>query len=248
MKAFAAVSMLVTLVVTTVIGVRMLLVARKTRQLPELLFGFAFIFGGGGQGFMLMGQRMIWTEPGLVATTMNALLYGLVMLGSVGLYVVVWRVFQPSARGAGVAAIGTMALLVGYGMRLGAGEFADSETFGNGMRVILAARISLFCWIAMEAFHHASQLARRAQLGLADALTALQIRLWGVTGATNMLLTVMVGWYTMELHRSPLDDFWSVCAILAAVAISSTSMWVAFFPPAGLAARVRAHGAASSTA
>ncbi len=248
MKAFAALSMMITLVVTAVIGIRLLLVARRTRQLPELLFGLAFLFGGAGQGLRLLGMRLLWTEPGLLMTTMNASLFFLVMLGNIGLFVVVWRVFEPNVRGALTAAAGAAALLVGYGMRLGAGEFVDDETFGNGMRLILGARISLFVWIAMEAFEHAKRIKRQANLGLADALTAFQIRLWGVAGATNAVLTVMIAWYTMELRRSPLDDVGSVCAILAAVAISTSAMWVAFFPPRSLAARIRAQQTAADAA
>ena len=249
MKEFGALAMLFTLIASTAIGVRMLLVARRTRQLPELLFGLAFLCGGLGQGLAVLGQRTLWTEPGSFATTMNTSLFGLNMLGNIALYVVIWRVFRPAElRGAVVTALGIGALLIGFGMRIGGGEFVDGTTYGDGMRVTLAARISIFCWITMEAQYHGAMLFKRARLGLADAMAAAQVRLWGVAGLANMLLSVMIAYYTLELHRSPLEDFWPVCAILVLVTVSVTTMWIAFFPPAGLAARVRARISDASVA
>ena len=50
MQLFVVISMLITIFVTGVIGVRLLIVARQTRQPPELLFGIAFLGAGTAQG------------------------------------------------------------------------------------------------------------------------------------------------------------------------------------------------------
>ena len=42
MRSLVVLSMLITAVVTLTVGVRLLLAARRTRQIPELLYGTAF--------------------------------------------------------------------------------------------------------------------------------------------------------------------------------------------------------------
>ena len=240
MKEFGAIAMLITIVVTTTIGVRLLLVARRNGEPAEAFFGLAFVCGGLGQGLGQLGRRALWPEPSVFATTMNTLLFGLVVVGLASLFYVVWRVFRPDdRRGVVTFGLGIAVLLIGYGIRIGNGDFAANGEFGHGMRLYLFARISCFCWITMEAFYYSAQLFKRARLGLADVMPAHQIRMWGVTGIANMALSVLVGWYTLELGRSPLDDFWAVCAILVIVAVTVTSMWIAFFPPAALARWLR---------
>jgi hypothetical protein len=58
MQGFAAANLLLLTVVTFVVGVRLLLVARRTCRLPELLFGVAFVSGSLGTAGGQLGQRL----------------------------------------------------------------------------------------------------------------------------------------------------------------------------------------------
>jgi hypothetical protein len=56
---FAAYSVVVMLLVTAVVGGRLLLAARQTRQLPELLFGLGFIGAGVGLCIDQLGTNFV---------------------------------------------------------------------------------------------------------------------------------------------------------------------------------------------
>lgn len=240
MREFATLTMLFSIVVTISLGARMLWVARRTRGLPEFLFGMAFVCLGLGQGAGQLGQKMLWNEPGLLATTMGTACFGLVVIAFSCLYIVVWRVFRANGQVGGViAGLGIGLLLIGYGVRIWSGDFVDGAKFGAGMRIVMFARVSIFVWISMEAIHHSAQLYKRARLGLGDVMPAHQIRMWAVTGAANVVLTILISWYLIELRRDPLQDFWMICVVLTIVVTSVTSMWLAFFPPARLSSWLR---------
>lgn len=238
MQGFAAISMLVALVVSVAIGARLLWVARRTRALPELLFGIAFLAGGLGQAFGQLGHRLIWNTPGPLATALNTGLFALVVIATLALYGAIWRVFgAESKRGIGMFVIGTSATVIGYALRIHTGDFATMKVDSDGNLIFSLARISLFGWAAVEAFHQSRMLTKRARLGLANPLVANQIWLWGVAALFSLGLTIIIGHNTMTLHRSPLEDPLSTAALMVCVLASTAAMWCAFFPPASLRQR-----------
>ena len=243
MLSFAALTLFITLIVTMVVGVRLLSVARRTRQLPEALFGAAFIAGGVGQGMGQIGQRLIWSDAGAVAAVLNTFFFGIHVAGTVVLWLVVWRVFRAgTTRGIVAFAIGSFATAVAYGMRIGTGDFVTVSGTSTGMQLFLLCRASIFCWVALEAFHQYGMLRRRAALGLGDPVVANQILLWGIAGVLSMSMSVLVGYYTINLRLSPLEDPFSTALILFFAVGTSMTMWCAFFPP-GLMRRWLGEGA-----
>jgi hypothetical protein len=240
MQAFAALSMLISLVVTVVMGVKLLLVARRTRALPELCFGIAFLSGGLGQAFGQIGHRLIWNTPGPLATTLNTLLFAFVVIATLALYVAVWRVFRPADRlGVWSFAIGSGLAIGGYAMRINSGDFALMGIDSTGNLVFTISRVAIFAWAAAEALHHSSMLFKRAKLGLADLQSAHQIRLWGIAGLFTLAMTLIIGHNTVFLHRSPLEDPISTALLMVCVLPSTLAMYFAFFPPAWLRERMQ---------
>ena len=183
MQAIAILSMVFTAAVTLTVGVRLLLVARRTRGLPEVLFGFTFLSTALGQAFGEIGMRVLWSTPGPLATTMNALTFALLTLGTAALGLVVWRVFRPGKGwGAALCAAGCGLILMAYAVRLWDGDFVDRNGQTRGYLLHITARGILIAWTATEAIHYWSLLRRRLALGLADPVATNQILLWGISG------------------------------------------------------------------
>ncbi len=242
MKLVAIVSMLFLSVVTLVVGLRLLRVAQRTRQHPELLFGVAFVTGSLGTALGQFGQRALWTEPGPLATTANTLCFLLMALGSMALYVAVWRIYRPNLAWAkAVMLLGIATTLSAVVIRLASGELAAPVPGTIGLLVYLLSRLALFLWAAFEALRYYSLLRRRLALGLADPVAAGQILLWGVS-ASAMVLTMALAVFCMGvLQRHPIDMPLSLAVIVCAVLVAAASMWCAFFPPARLRNRILAH-------
>jgi hypothetical protein len=231
-QTIAVLSMLFTIAVTLTVGVRLLLVARRTRGLPEVLFGFTFISNALGQAFGEVGTRVLWSTPGPLATTMNALTFALVTLGAAALALVVWRVFRPGKGwGAPLCAAGCGLILLAYAIRLWDGDFVDAQGQGRGYALHVAVQGIIIAWAAAEAIHYWSLLRKRLALGLADPMATNQILLWGISGIFFFGSTAAIGYARFVLHQNPLELFGVTAFLMAMVVGASGSMWCAFFPP-----------------
>jgi hypothetical protein len=232
MQAFAGLSMLGVGIATLVIGVRLLLLASRTRQLPELGFGIGFVSGSVGTALAQIGQRLVWAEPGAFATGMNGFCFGLSVLGTFFLYLVVWRVFRPTSRlAAGVVGVASLLAVVAWGMRLASGSFATGDVQQPGVVLFQLDRFALFSWSAYEAFRHSAVLRRRLRIGLADAVATVQIALWGIAGLALLPLTGVIVAFAAGFAQHPLETVGTTALVTVCTSISTGAMWCAFFPP-----------------
>jgi len=247
MRMFAAYSVVAMLLVTAVVGSRLLLTARRTKQLPELLFGLGFLGAGVGLGIGQLGANLVWTAATPFATAMNTALFGLVVAGVVALHAAVWRVFHTrDLWGFGAFAVGSCLAIVGYGMRIGAGDFSAHVVDTSGLRVFVFALMWVFTWAGTEAIPLYLRLRRQVRLGLAKPVAASQIGLWGVAASLSAVMTFVIGVNLLSFHRSPLVDTFSTGLLLLTVLGASGAIWCAFFPPAALRSRLDASADPSS--
>lgn len=245
MRTVAVLSMLITTVVTVTVGIRLLMVARRTRQAPELLFGIAFVGGGAGQAFAQVGQRALWADSGSLGTLLNTVCFGLVVLGSLALWAVTRRVFRPSGSLAGWLCIaGALVTLAAYGLRIVDGDFVSGSPGTRGHGVHLLARCVLMGWISVEATRHYRMLRRRVTLGLADPMATNQVLMWAISGYATLAAALVIGTWAFVLQQHPLDSLLATSMLIAIVAIVSVGTWCAFFPPDALRRRVEARAAA----
>lgn len=239
MRAIALVSMLLTTLVMLAVGVRLLLVARRTRELPELMFGVAFVASGVGQTFGQVGQRAIWSDAGPLAVVMNGLCLGIVAVGSMALWIVTRRVFNPTARWAGALCWGGCALtLLAWLVRGFGGDFVTGEPGSPGHAIHVFARSLLLAWTSLESTRHYRMLRKRLALGLADPMATNQIGLWAVAGYGSLMATLTIGFYSFVVGMHPLDSTGATLGLTALALAISASMWCAFFPPAALRRRI----------
>ena len=232
MQSFAALSMLLVGAVTLAVGVRLLVLAARTRKLPELAFGITFVAGSVGTALAQVGQRVLWADGSTVAGVLNALCFGLAVVGTLSLYVVVWRVFRPQGfAGAALCVLGSAAAAVAWGMRIGDGSFVVLNLQNSALVVFQLDRFVLFGWSSYEALRHASMLGRRLKVGLADPLAATQIWLWGISGLLMLPVTGAIIAFVAGYAAHPLDHTFTTTLVTILPLGATLLMWCAFFPP-----------------
>lgn len=241
MKLLGVLGVLAFALASTVVGGRLLWVARRTREAPELAMGLAFVVSGAIGFPLLIGAQAIQQASGSNATSHLLMAFGagFTFSGYVGLGVGCWRIFRPAARWPLVPiAVGTLALLAVCTL------VATSSSIGEAPRreLVMWGGVFIgaltFAWNATESFLLYAQLRRRLALGLADPEIVNRVLMWGAGtvaafGMTvhGLLLRVLLGPVVSDEHRVVSSLF----GLVAAIAI-----WLAFFPPAAYRRRFAA--------
>ncbi|HYB13822.1 MAG TPA: hypothetical protein VEG67_10125 [Myxococcota bacterium] len=215
------------------IGLRLVWLARRNRELPELLIGFG-ILGIGPVGFagsvfaILLGPGHPAAGACLLAGATVA-----VSLGALSSYVFNWRVFR---RGDGLA----KGIVFGAGLlfavlfvvRLATGGFVLPVRLDAWFHLQSMAVTGCLLWGSGESLHYYALMTRRLRLGLADPIVTNRFLLWGLgigsAGAGSLISTIftaLTGAGMQGLNWLTLSN--SLFGLAAAVL-----MWIAFLPPA----------------
>lgn len=219
------------LLTMTVVGFRLMVLARRNRTRPELLLGVSILLGGtfGATLEVVAGQAFAVPSTGAGTTMMLAKLLG---GGGIALYnLFIWRVFRPdSAWAAGLFFALTGISLLAFVGFLASGSFATGLLDPRWFWLELVGRYASPVWLIAESFRYWDQMKRRVRLGLADPLVANRFLLWGVSAvfAIVMLTTSIVPQVAPgEGVFASLNLVILACAGVAA----SIPYWLAFFPP-----------------
>jgi hypothetical protein len=226
-------------IVGAVIGLRLLLLATRTRKLPELLIGVATLFMA-GLGYPL--SAVAREAPDLGASTR-------VVLGATGALLAVaglaantgftWMLFRR-----GVAWANSLFALIGLGA---AGLFVAQSIGGSWAageffwRWLPFGVVVSFGWAFLECGRYHLLLRRRLRLGMADPIVTNRFALYAV--ATGIaVITAFVGWVYIWLHLEMVTDPVGGLLLFGLGTTSSSLMLLAFLPPRGYLAwlRVRA--------
>ncbi|MCG8591967.1 MAG: hypothetical protein MJE66_21945 [Proteobacteria bacterium] len=220
------------LVANMVLAGRLLWLARRTRELPELLIGLTFLLATPGQ--CLVGAAQV-NHAGLESLSVELLTFGrflfTVACGTCAL--AVWRIYRPY----GFASLAVMYVVI---LSLGAGFVNQLLPGPNGqpMRSPLywmgtAAQFFTFAWAAYEALRTWRSLRHRPHTGWLS--TAHRFLLWGVAS-----LCAFGGYaafvITSELSRRAGPDALGALAVIGPGSIlglaAAACMWFAFLPGA----------------
>lgn len=219
------------LVVSLALGVRLLLLASRTRLLPELAMGLNVLLAGFvGYGALLASEslRLVpapWDRIGsFVGVTFIS-----IGAGCVGLFTV--RVFRPHAPAAKTA----LACLVGWLFAGVVGSWflhvRGDESGVAGWLGRWAPNLGLlvaYSWSAAEPLVYQVALRRRVQMGLASPGVAARMQLWGV-GSLAIAAIAALHLAAQLAGRNELPAaLVGVVSIFALVAAISESL--AFFP------------------
>jgi hypothetical protein len=239
MKLLGVLGVVAFSVACAVIGVRLLRVAARTRQAPELSMGLALV-SSGAIGFpLLIASQAIATgsAPSLTTHLLSAFGSAFTFVGYVGLMIGTWRIYRPAAQWPRAAlAIGSLVVVAAC-----ATTFATRDATPGGTREIalwtgVAVGIATFGWSAGESFALYGQLQRRARIGLVEPAVVNRVLLWGIGSLAafamsgyGLLTRVVLG----PVESDGMRLVSSALGMIAAVAI-----WLAFFPPAAYRRRI----------
>ena len=230
MLVFLLVSTVASLVVSLILGIRLLRLAARTRELPEFAIGLAFIIAGViAYSLMLIGNPSSGQLTLEQAMPIFSCGYALISLGVVCTYVFIWSVFRrDSAWGRGLMVIGSAgALITAFPMfEYRTVGIAQESFYWFGQLV----RIGSGLWGAIEAIRWWSRMKRRVRLGLAEAIVANRFALWGAANLSTLAIFVSTSLITGAegVVMTP-----ARIALISSLTLSTTiSQWLAFLPPA----------------
>ena len=251
MKIVALAAGLSFLVVGTLVGLRMLRLARRTRSLPELLLG------GGLTSLTVVTLPAVALSLGVRVGSefFQTALYALALVPVVGfamcLHAFTARVFRPDHRWASVCtglagaacAIGAAGNVLARSAALG----VDGVVGPYWAALIVAPFITGMAWTGVESLLCHMRLRRRLVLGLADPVVCDRFRLWAignlaaVVGVGVVGVSLFLGWRVVN-HPVPM------LGLALAGLLLSGSWYLAFLPPRAYLERIRAHASADAPA
>jgi hypothetical protein len=228
-------------VVSALLGARLLALARRTRRTPELALGLAYVTVG-ALGYPLGLASAAAGLPENAARACFALSHLFTGLGSAAVYVFTCSVFRPDARWARwlVRAAATVlaaqtAVSVARALTGDPARFAVPDAAFSVRQALTAFS---YAWTAIEALRYRELMVRRLALGLAEIEVVNRFLLWAIAGVGAFL-----GSGTMSIVSLVGAIPWQNPVALSAVGLggvtSATCAWLAFMPPRGYLAWVR---------
>ncbi|RIL00317.1 MAG: hypothetical protein DCC71_18680 [Proteobacteria bacterium] len=224
------------------VGVRLLLQARRTRELPELLLGVGVLcIGPVGFGLVMLAAAAGARDPhapswiaGLSACAVAA--------GASAKAIFNWKIYHPRSRAVAAfafAGIGALALaIVGDGMTTG---FAPASWMQPGWVLLRQfVQIAVLLWGASEALFWWRRMGRRLRIGIGDPLVANRFLLWAI-GAGMAGLGSAIGLAVGLVHGRPMNELPELTLAMSLFGtVSAVSLWLAFAAPAFYKRWVRA--------
>jgi hypothetical protein len=255
--ALLGISQLVYIAVVVTLGVRLLLLAIRSRQLPELLLSIHFLLCCGlGYLLMVIGLSAVH-EPGLLPA---AVVTGLLAVGTFGSCVgvfggicfnyLVFRQNEPWARGlVALAAVTLTTGFVGYGA---SGGFEHGRFEGAWFWLYYGTYAVGAAWVMVEPLRYYGAMRKRLHLGLAEPLVANRFLLWGI-GSVGRFFMVVGGAIPSVFFAADSIKFAPGVVGFTLLAVGlvglgvAISYWLTFFPTPGYVRFIeRRHGTIES--
>jgi hypothetical protein len=176
--------------VSGVVGVRLLLRARKTRGVPELLIGLAYVTAP-ATGYPLVVISPLLPSRAL-ALPLHLVGETLLVFGCCCALFFTVRVFRPGQAWAlWCAALGSLVLAVaGIGVISAFATYSERADSAAHSRIATAAMVFVlglsYGWTALEGLRYHRMMRKRMELGLADAVVTNRFLLWAVSGFVSL--------------------------------------------------------------
>jgi hypothetical protein len=225
------------------VGFRLIWQAARTRQMPELMIGGAFVFAGGVPGLTIAAADASVRAGAAPAGGLLAVASVSLFLGASMLTFFTWRVFRPTERwGAALFAAIVAGLGVGHLGNAGA-ALGPGATLAVGLTWVgVLFRIAAYGWAVAESIREYRAARRRCAIGLTDALVANRMLLWAIGLGAVLAIWVHEAFLLAAGHGVATSFSYLVVALFGFVC--SGSLWLAFFPPVFYQRRfAAAHGA-----
>ena len=230
--AFALFVVILYAVFTGVTGTRLLLLASRTRALPETSLGITYIVGGMlGWAAVLVGGGIIDRAPeaGRLLNAVGLLCFS---AGSLSLGLFCWRVFAPTSLGARGLFFALLLMLIVdwvHNILILGTPFPPTTSFWYWPGMV--GRTTLILWRPAAVLPYYARLRKRLALGLADPVATNRVLLWGAAGALSATSSIFVVAVTLaDLWVTPARAPIAITTVVLATLDSALS-WLAFVPP-----------------
>jgi len=200
-----------------VVSIRLLRLASRTHELPELVLGASVLLAI-GLGFPLLVASAASASVGLRIAGALSVDVGFLLVATF-----TWRVFRPAAPWA-AALVASLAL--GFLVQLAlAGPFDEAA---GVIQMLLA--VAVYGWTALEASIHAGMQRRRISLGIGDPIVANRLWLWAIMGGTS-LFAALVNALTILGGIMPLENPAVMIVTTTSGLVQATTLLLALAPP-----------------
>lgn len=234
-----------------VVGVRLLLLARRTRCFPELAIGLGLsLITVVGLPLAVLGRL-----PALLRTPVGdtAFVSGLAVTscGLGLLWAFTWRVFRPDrrwARALVVAACCGAAFSCGGLVRASFQAMVLTEILPltRPWAVAFVCLVSgSFVWTATESLLYYQGAKRRLAVGLSDVVVVNRFLLWGTTGVAMAVLTFVIAVLLVQGRAIMLDPL-GLFLISTASWVGGAAWYLTFLAPAPYVAFLRRRASAEA--
>ena len=231
MNPLILVGFLAFFVVALTVGIRLLMLWSRTRQLPELLMGIG-VLGIGPVGFGCMLVGVVSSSNAMLANAAFAVGTLAVAAGVLAKCIFNWFVYRRNSRPAMIVTIGVGALMLAILVTNSIdGVWAPAAAMSWDDLSRSLAQVGCLLWGSGESLYYWSQMRRRQKLGLADAIVVNRFLMWGIgagfAGAgtgIGVAAEIMTGVPTLQIP-------WVVSTSSAFGFIAAVSIYLAFVPP-----------------
>jgi hypothetical protein len=217
---------------SAVVGVRLLLLARRTRGAPELAMGLALV-SSGALGFTCFVVADVLRKSGSTSPLVSILGIGATLFffaGYLGLAIGCARMFRPRERWP-LALIGVdAAIRVAASSVIVAGGNALVGWAETATWVGISVGASVFAWSSIESYFLHAQMARRLKVGLVEPEVVDRVRLWGVGSLAAFAVTAHAIALRVITGTPDMADGQRLASSLFGI-VAAVAIWLAFFPP-----------------
>lgn len=229
-------------IVSLLVGTRLLRLAQRSGAVPELALGVAFI-GVGAIGYPIGLLSVLPGMPELAARPLFAVAQLATGVGSAAVFVFTRSVFRPDAGWArGLVRLAALALTIQAAFGVARAIQGDSAQFAVpdlGFSLRQAITAFSYAWTAAEALRYRALLVRRLALGLAEVEVVNRFLLWAIAG-----VGAFTGSFTMSAvsfaGALPWEDPLALAAVGLGGLVAALCTALAFTPPRAYLAWVRA--------
>ena len=234
MQLFALIGFLAFFVASLTVGVRLIALWRRDRELPELLIGIGVLgIGPVGFGCLAAAQQIQASRPDANTTLLGIGLFA-VSCGAFAKYTFNWRVYHPASPWARLIVVAVGLFFFGsFVYSALAHGFADVLSVSSARSLTRGAlQVGCLLWGSAEALRYWGMMRRRVPLGLADPVVTNRFLMWaigagsaGVGSAVGLIAQLVTGEVLTSMGWVMVSS--SMHGLVAAIAIG-----LAFIPPA----------------
>jgi hypothetical protein len=240
MEMLAIVAGLLSMLVSLAVGIKLIRLAGRTQQVPELLIGVSMVLMGFGWSALSAAGRQAegLSDPARVGMLVASAICAIVGTSCLSLFN--WRVFRPGVAwpGALAGAVAVSLTAVCLAQTFGPGWLVFAREEQGPWRYVTWIGFLNYVWSAIEAWRQQQMMMRRHRIGLADPVVLDRVRLWTITMLVAVVASLLFG--TLQVLGIPVGGTPIGLGLTAVISmISASTMFLAFIPPSSYLESVR---------